>query len=184
MTCRPARQREVEAAADRAQHLAVLPPQLGGVTVVVSLVHRRCGMRCRARCACIGIGEIVLLDQALEALQLRDVLVCRHPDEPARQCRLDQHADLGDVADEILVDRPHARAAVAVKRPRSLRRAESAAPRAPDLSRCHGAGEVGGDQPLVGSEPALDDVLADEFVDGGAFALEAPIGSIQPAAWL
>ena len=33
-------------------------------------------------------------------------------DEPAGQRRLDQHLDLVDVADEILVDRPHAGAAI------------------------------------------------------------------------
>ena len=30
------------------------------------------------------------------------------------------------------------------------------------------AGEVGDDQPFVGPQPALDDVLADEFVNGRA----------------
>ena len=45
-------------------------------------------------------------------LEFGDVLVGRHADEPAGQGRLDQNADLVDVADEILVDRPHARAAV------------------------------------------------------------------------
>ena len=45
-------------------------------------------------------------------LELGDVLVRRHADEPAGQGGLDQHADLVDVAHEILVDRPDARAAI------------------------------------------------------------------------
>ena len=102
---------KLKLAADGAQHLAVLPPQLGGVSIVVALVHdgveRRIELAVQQR-----IGEIVLLDQTLEALQFRDVLAGRHADEPARQRRLDEHADLGNVADEVLVDGPHARAAV------------------------------------------------------------------------
>ena len=58
------------------------------------------------------IGEIVLLDQPLDAFQLGDVLGGRHGHEPARQGRLDQHTDLVDIADKILIDRPDARAAV------------------------------------------------------------------------
>ena len=66
-----------------------------------------------SRSLCLNwIGEVVFLDEALEALEFGDVFFRRHADEPARQSRLDQDADLVDVADEILVDRPDARAAV------------------------------------------------------------------------
>ena len=102
---------EVEAAADGAQHLAMLPPEHGRVPVVVTAVHDRVKRRVQLAVP-QRIGEVVFLDQALEALELGDVLFGRHADEPAGQGRLDQNADLVDVADEVLVDRPHPRAAV------------------------------------------------------------------------
>ena len=120
-----------------------------------------------------GSAKLFSSIRRLEALQFRDVVVRRHADEPARQRRLDEHADLGDVADEVLVDGPHARAAV--------RRDDDEAFAAQNLQRlAHRVGggavaarEVGDDQPLVGLEPALDDVLADEFVNGRAGARSA-----------
>ena len=125
-----------------------------------------------------GIGEVVLFDQALDTLEFGDVLVGRHADEPSRQGRLDQDADLVDVADEVLVDRPHARAAVGTKMTKP-------SPRKQLQGLAHGVGrgavtpgEVGDDQPFVGCEPALDDVVADEFDRARRPSLEAPIGSM------
>ena len=85
--------------------------------------------------------------------ELGNVLVGRHADEPARQGRLDQNADLVDVADEILVDRPDARAAIAVKDDEAF-----AAQQLQRLANRVGRGavalgEIGDDQPLIGLEP-------------------------------
>ena len=128
------------------------------------------------------IGEVVLLDQALDAFEFGDVLVGRHVDEPAGQRRLDQDADLVDIADEILVDRPDARAAVG--------REDDEALAAQQLQRLahrvgRGAvtlGEVGDHEPLVGCEPPRDDVFADQFIERGALA-GGPDG-VNPRGWL
>ena len=89
----------------------MLPPELGRVTVVVALVHDGVERRVELTMPKL-IGEVVFLDEALNALEFEDVLVRRHADEPAGKRGLDQNADLVDVADEILVDRPDARPAV------------------------------------------------------------------------
>ena len=129
------------------------------------------------------IGEVVLLDQALNALEFGDVLVRRHADEPAGQRGLDQHADLVDVAHEILVDRPDARAAVGREDDEAL-----AAEQLQRLADRIGGGamplgEVGDDQTFVGPEAALDDVVADELIDGRALrsrrqSASIPIGGL------
>ena len=118
----------------------------------------------------LRIGEIVFLDEALEALEFGDVLFGRHADKPAGQSRLDQDADLGNVADEILVDRPDPRSAIEGEddeafTPQKLKRLANGVRRGAVTP-----GKVGCDEALIGLQPALDDGVANEMVDGGAFA--------------
>src|SRR5687767_10891987 len=66
-----AREREIEAPGDGSQHFAMLPPELGGMAVVVPLVHH--GVEGGVELAVPeNVGEIVLLDQALDAFELGD----------------------------------------------------------------------------------------------------------------
>ena len=109
---RSPREGEIELAADRAEHLAMFPPQLRGVPIVVSLIDQ--GVEFGVEVAVLDlVSKIVGLDLALDPFQFGDIGFRRHSDKPARQSRLDQNADLVDVANEIPVDRPHARAAIA-----------------------------------------------------------------------
>src|SRR4051794_8767599 len=57
-------------------------------------------------------GEVILLDEALETLELNDVLGRGHIDKPTRECRLDQDADFIDVAHEVFVDGAYSRPTV------------------------------------------------------------------------
>src|SRR5690242_356282 len=109
---RSPRKGEAEPAADRSEHLSVFPPQFGSMSIVVPLVDR--GMEFRVEIAVQDlVSEIVGLDLALDRFEFHDVRLRRHPDEPARQGWLDQNADLVDVANEIPINRPDARAAIA-----------------------------------------------------------------------
>ena len=60
----------------------------------------------------VGIFKAEAFDLGLDRLDLGDVAGCGDAHEPARQMRLDQCRDLVDVTHEVLVDRPHARAAI------------------------------------------------------------------------
>jgi len=139
------------------------------MAVVVAPVHD--GMKRRIQFAVPQrIGEIVFLDEFLEALELGDVLLGRHADKPAGQGRFDQHADLIDVADEILVDRPDPRTAVLRKSDEALapEKLERLANRV-----CRGAVtscKICSDQSLARLQPSLDDVFANELINRGALA--------------
>jgi hypothetical protein len=103
------------------------------------------------------IDEIIFLDEALEALQFSDVFFGRHADKPAGQSRLDQDADLGNVADEILVDRPDPRSAIESEddeafTPEELKRLANGVRRGAVT-----AGKFSCDEALIGLQPALDD---------------------------
>src|SRR5438876_200815 len=101
----------VETLGDRPQHLAMPPPDLGRVPIVVALVDD--GMELHVETAVEHrIDEIVLFDEALDPLKLGNVGVGGHPDEPTRQCWFDERADLVDVADEVVIDRPDAGTAI------------------------------------------------------------------------
>ena len=115
----------------------------------------------------VGIVESRRLDLGLDRLQPRDVLVGRVVDEPARHVRLEQRGDLVDVADEVIVDRPHAGAAIAAEEHEAF-----AAQLLQRLAHRVGAGAVAAAeladlQSRAGGEPSLDDVLADQLVDRG-----------------
>src|ERR1700748_2792815 len=59
---------EIEAPADCAQNFAMLPPKLGGVAVVVPLVHH--GVESSVELAVLElVRKIVVLNQALNALE-------------------------------------------------------------------------------------------------------------------
>src|SRR5690606_29238437 len=112
------------------------------------------------------VGEVVFLDETLDALELLDLLERRHADEPARHSGFDENADLVYVTDEILVDGPHPRAPIGgdddeALPPQELQRLAYRIGRGAVAAR-----EIGDDQPLVGLEAALDDVLADQLVNG------------------
>src|SRR5690606_16351954 len=73
-----------------------------------------------------------------------------------------------DVTHEVLVDRPHARAAIRGDGDEALA-AQLLQRLAHRIARGAVAfGDFGDDQPLVGAEPPGDDVLADELVDRSA----------------
>ncbi len=75
---RPSRQGEIEPAAHRAEHLAMLPPQLGSVPVVMSLIDQ--GVELGVEVAVLDlVGEIVRFDLALDPLQFSDIGFRRHP---------------------------------------------------------------------------------------------------------
>ena len=99
------------------------------------------------------------------ALEFRDVGLRGHSDEPTRQGRLDQNADLVDVANEISVDRPHARAAIAGEDDEAF--AAQELQHLPNRRRRTAVtlGEVGDDEALIGLEPPRDDVVADHLVE-------------------
>src|SRR5688572_16501941 len=91
--CGASREGEVETPGNRPQNLAMLPPELRGMAVVMPLVHH--GVECRVEFAVPEyVGKVVLFDQALDTLKLGNVLAGCHVHEPSRQSRLDQYADL------------------------------------------------------------------------------------------
>ena len=115
------------------------------------------------------VGEVVGFDLGLDALELGDVGLGRHADEPARQRRLDQHLDLVDVADEVLVDRPDAGAAIGRHHHEALA-AQLLQRLAHRVGRgLEALGELVDLEPLVGGEPAGDDFVADQLVDRAGF---------------
>ena len=161
---RSSRQGEIEPAADRTKHLAVLPPQLSSVSIVVSLIDQ--GVEFGVEVAVLDlVDEVVGLDLALDPFQFGDIGFSRHPDKPARQSRLDQNTDLVDVANKIPIDRPHARAAVAGE--------DNEAFAAQELkylpNRCRRTAmalcKIGDDQALIGFKPARNNVLANDLVE-------------------
>ena len=103
----PAGAAERDPRADGAQDLAMAPPHVDGVAIVVAVVHDAVKTLV-AHAVGVGIVEPRRFDLCLDRLQPRDVLVARVVDEPARHIRLEQRRDLVDVADEVIVDRPDA----------------------------------------------------------------------------
>src|SRR6185295_2064229 len=162
-------ERKVEAAANGAQHFAMLPPQRGSVPVVVALVHHR--MECRVQFTVpLRIGKIIFLDEVLEAFQFSNVLFGRHADKPARQSRLDQDSDLGNVTDEIMINWPDPRSAIEGEddeafTPEDLKRLANWVRRGAVT-----AGKIGCNEALVGLQTAVDNSVTNELVDGGTFA--------------
>ena len=68
---------EIEAPGHGSQHFAMLPPELGGMAVIVPLVHD--GMEGSVELAVLeNVGEIVLFDQPLDALAAPDVAWQEH----------------------------------------------------------------------------------------------------------
>lgn len=70
--------REIETAAHGPQHFAMLPPKLGGMAVIVPLVHHRVERGIQLA-VLERVSEVVLFDQALEAFELGDVLLVAIP---------------------------------------------------------------------------------------------------------
>jgi hypothetical protein len=104
-------EREVETPTYGSKHFAMLPPKLGGMAVVVLLVHYRVKGGVQFAVS-ERVGEVVLFNQALDAFEFSNVLDGGHIHEPFRQCRLDQDPDLIDVPNEILIYGPDTRSAV------------------------------------------------------------------------
>ncbi len=78
-------EREVEAPAHGSKHFAMLPPKLGGMAVVVLLVHY--GVKGGVQLAMSQrVGEVVFFNQALDAFEFSNVLDGGHIHEPSRQC--------------------------------------------------------------------------------------------------
>lgn len=167
--CSAASKREIEAPADGSKHLTMFPPQLRGMAVIVLLVHH-C-MESGIKFAVLeSVGEVVLFNKRLNAFELGNVFRRRHRYEPSRQCRLDQHPNLVNVSNEILIDWPHASAAIRHERDKafSAQQLQGLANRVsggPMASR-----KIGDDQPLVCRKPAFDDVVPNEFVERGPLA--------------
>ena len=108
-------EREIETPAHGAQHFAMLPPKLGGMAVIVPLIHH--GVKSGIQFTVPErVGEVVLFNQALDTFEFGNVLDGSHIHEPSRQGRLDQDSDLVDIPDKILVYRSDARPSVEQRR--------------------------------------------------------------------
>ena len=174
-------EREIETPAHSPQHFAMLPPKLGGMAVIVPLVHH--GVKGGIQLAVPErVGKIVLFDQALDTFEFGNVLDGSHIHKPSRQCWLDQDSDLVDIPNKILVYRPDARPTVGNKGDKAL---------APQQlqSLAHGVGrgtvtpgEIGDHKPFVGSEPPLDDVFPDQLIKRSALA--GGPDRVDPFGWL
>ncbi len=172
---------EVETPAHGSKHFAMLPPKLGGMAVIVLLVHY--GMKGGVELTVPErVGEVVLFNQGLDAFEFSNVFDSRHADEPSRQGRLDQHSNLVDVSNKILVNRPNARSAIGNKGNKAL-------PAQQLQSLAHGigrgavtSGEVGDHKPFVGGEPPFDDVFPDQLIERGALA--GGPDRVDPFGWL
>src|SRR5437899_2894110 len=162
-------EREIETPGHGSKHFAMLPPKLGGMAVIVSLVHHGVegGIQLTVpEC----VGEVVLFNQALDAFEFGDVLAGSHIHEPPRQGRLDQDTDLIDIPDKVLIYGSHTRPAVGAKDDKAF-----SAQQLQGLAHRVGRGamtpgEFGDHKPFVGGEPSLNDVLPDEFIKRGALA--------------
>lgn len=172
---------EVETPAHGSKHFAMLPPKLGGMAVIVPLVHY--GVKGGVELTVPErVGEVVLFNQRLDAFEFSNVFDGRHADEPSRQCRLDQDSYLVDVPNKILINRPDARSAVGNKGHKAL-------PAQQLQSLAHGvgrgavtSGEIGDNQPFVGGEPPFDDVFPDQLIERGTLA--GGPDRVDPFGWL
>jgi hypothetical protein len=172
---------EIETPADGSQHFAVLPPKLGGMAVIVPLVHHGVegGIQLTVpEC----VGEVVLFNQTLDTLQFGDVLASSHIHKPSRQGWLNQNTDLVDIPDKILIYGPDTRPAVGEKGDKALSTQQL-------QGLAHGVGrsavtpgEISDHKTFVGGEPSLDDVFPDQFVERGALA--GRLEGISPDRWL
>ena len=157
----------------------MLPPELGGVAVVVAVVDDlvEAGVELPVQGE---VGEVERLDLGLDRLQPLDVGVVDDRDEPAGQRRLDQHLDLDDVAHEALVDRPDPGAAVGLDHHEALA-AQELQRLADRVGRgAVAGGELGDLQPLVRPEAAGDDLVAEPLVDPAGLleGLRRPVASV------
>src|SRR3712207_6755696 len=122
------------------------------MSIVVSLVDQ--GMEFRVEITVQNlVSEIVGLYLALDSFEFRDVGLRGHPDEPTRQGRLDQNADLVDVANKIPIDRPDARAAISSEDDEAFTAQELQ--HLPNWRRrtTVALGEIGNDEALIGLKP-------------------------------
>jgi hypothetical protein len=82
--------------------------------IVVAVVHHPMKALV-ANTVGVGIVESSGLDLVLDCLELRNVLVGRVVDEPARHVGFEERGDLVNIAKEIIIDRPYAGAAIAAE---------------------------------------------------------------------
>ncbi|MNL50294.1 hypothetical protein D3C87_1732980 [compost metagenome] len=142
----------------------MLPPDFGCVPVIVALIDD--GVELHVEPAVEhGIDEVILFDEALDALELGDVGLGGHANEPACQCWLDERADLVDVANKVVVDRSDPGAAIGREHHEALA-TQHLQRFAHRIGRCaQPFGKVGDNEPFVWFQPTGKNVFANGFIE-------------------